>query len=211
MKSIFITILFMFILAGCGESGTEPNNSKNEIWPLSVGNSWTYSVFYYSSSNKDSLRHTVENSIKVTGKVILNGEIWYEVSFNGKTSRTAMLNREDGLYFTENLNNNGYNPDSAKLALKYPVILNEIFPPSDSNGLLVKNLNKEITTKIGKFNCIQYTKLKYKNLDNSGYFCAPGIGEIKTEQITNINYSTAIPDTAWIITELIEYNINRKK
>ena len=55
MKSLFIIAIFVFILAGCGESGTNPNNSNKEIMPLAVGNSWKYVMYSTHDLNNDSI------------------------------------------------------------------------------------------------------------------------------------------------------------
>ncbi len=212
MKSLFILTLFILILEGCGESSTETDNSKNVLWPLAIGNSWT-SVYYTTHDlNNDTIKHDNYSTTYVSDVINLEGETWYVIASNGKISENIVTNRSDGIYgIYRKLNENGeisYNLDSARRAYKYPVVLHESYPINqNNNGFYIADINARIITKAGTFSCIKYVPIEYKDVENFGFYICPGIGLIKSVSITYINETQNGPDTSWVVQELVNYII----
>ena len=211
MKSLFIIAIFVFILAGCGESGTNPNNSNNEIMPLAVGNSWKYVMYSTHDLNNDSINLFKFTTNYVTEKTTLNGETWYNFASDGRNSDLIFTNRSDGLYLiSKNRNDDAkipYHIDSARLGFKFPVVLHETYP-NDTNGFYIANTNLKIKTDAGTFNCIKYVPSKYKNVEHYGAYMCPGVGFIKDVGITLIRQTESGPDTTWVVQELVSYTIH---
>ncbi|MBX3044975.1 MAG: hypothetical protein KIT33_09505 [Candidatus Kapabacteria bacterium] len=211
MKSLFIAVLFLFILVGCGESGTKPNNSNNVILPLAVGNSWQF--VYYSTHDlyNDTIKHDRFKTNYVTETITLEGETWYNFASDGKNTDLIFTNRSDGLYgIFKNRDDHAeipYHLDSARLGYKYPVILHESYP-NDTNGLYIASTNIKIKTDAGTFNCIKYVPSNYKNVEHYGTYMCPGIGFIRAVGITHIQQTESGPDTTWTVQELVSYTIH---
>ncbi|MBI5323749.1 MAG: hypothetical protein HZB41_00430 [Ignavibacteriae bacterium] len=206
LKTTF-TIVLIFLIYGCGDSGTDSNDSKNEIWPLAVGNTWTYFVYSYHRYNKDTVKQYDTITHYVSGKKTIAGEDWYFVTSVGRRPNMIFTNRKDGLWGYEFKDSTNINVDSAKLGFKYPTYLNETHP-NDSDGIKTISLNSAVITPAGKFNCIKYIYIKRPSEEI--YLC-PGVGLIKTEQITHINTNVTPPDTIWIRTLLSSYVLNPMK
>ncbi|TAL67227.1 MAG: hypothetical protein EPN82_14730 [Bacteroidetes bacterium] len=204
LKTIF-SLLLIFILNGCGDSSTDETNSKKEIWPLAVGNSWTYYVYSYHRYNEDTVKPYDTITYYVSGKKTLNGEDWFYFSAVGRSIHNLMINRNDGFWGINFKDSNNINIDSAVLLYRYPTYLNETYP-TDTNGLKTISLNTLVTSSAGDFNCIFFIGIK----SNEKLFLSPGFGLIKNELITNINTNVNPPDTNWIRMLLGSYIINKK-
>ena len=206
LKIIFI-ISIVFLLNNCGESGTSTDNSSKELWPLSVGNTWTYFVYSYHRYNSDTVKPFDTITYYISGKKSINGEDWYYITSIGKSTKVIFTNRSDGLWGYNFKDSTNINIDSAKLVFKYPTYLNETYP-NDTNGIKTISLNSEVNTPAGIFNCIKYITVKNSNFDIYFY---PGVGQIKTEQITYINTNVSPPDTNWIRMLLASYTLYPKE
>ena len=212
MKSKYLFFaLLAFVILGCSDNNTNQDNSSKEIYPLAVGNSWSYQVMSYNSTNKDSVKIFDTLTTYVYKKITINGEDWYSISPDGKSSKVLLINRKDGLWGCIIEDSSKINIDSAFLGFKYPTFVNDS-NIKNGKGYLTVNLNNEVSTILGKFNCIRYINIHDQILENNGTYVAPGIGMVKDEFITSIHQtdSTSIPDTVWIKEVLYKYHINSK-
>lgn len=201
--NIFFSIVLIFIINGCGDSGTNTNNKNDVIWPLKVGNTWTYNVYSYHRYNEDTVKPYDTITYYISGKKTINGEDWFYLSAIGKSTHNIMTNRDDGLWGLNFKDSNNIDIDSAILLYKYPTYLNEYYP-NDTNGLKTISLNTLVTSSAGNFNCILLINIKR----NDKLFLSPRFGLIKSEQITNINTNVNPPDTNWIRMLLESYVLN---
>ena len=212
MKSNYLFFaLLAFIIFGCGDNNTNQDNSSKEIYPLAVGNSWSYQVMSYNSTNKDSVKIFDTLTTYVYKKITINGEDWYSISPDGKSSKVLLINRKDGLWGCIIEDSSKINIDSAFLGFKYPTFVNDS-NIKNGKGYLTVNLNNEVSTILGKFNCIRYIDIHDQILESNGTYISPGVGVVKDEFITSIHQtdSTSVPDTAWIRQVLYKYHLNSK-
>ncbi|OGU10698.1 MAG: hypothetical protein A2X61_05005 [Ignavibacteria bacterium GWB2_35_12] len=200
LKIIFI-ICIVFLLNSCGDSGTNTNDSNKELWPFSVGNTWTYFVYSYHRYNSDTVKPFDTITYYISGKKSINGEDWYFMTSIGRSSKVIFINRSDGLWGYNFKDSTNINIDSATLGFRYPTYLNETYP-NDTNGIKTVSLNSEVISPAGKFTCIKYIYIKRPQ--EAMYFY-PGIGLIKNELITAIDTTLTPPDTVWIRMILVSY------
>ncbi|PKL85358.1 MAG: hypothetical protein CVV22_08080 [Ignavibacteriae bacterium HGW-Ignavibacteriae-1] len=207
MKYSVLLILTFLVFVSCTETGVNNGDNAKEIWPLKIGNSWTYNTYRYFSSDMDSLSFLITQTLRVSKKVTIMDEDWYFFESEGKMVKVAMTNRKDGLWTIDFKDSTKINVDSAKLRYKYPTKLNETYP-SNSPAAITRSLNTEVVTPAGKFSCIWYSNYNHIGThENEGVFCAPGIGDIKQEWIKNIDNNVNPPDTSWHRTILVSYVI----
>ncbi|PKL85359.1 MAG: hypothetical protein CVV22_08085 [Ignavibacteriae bacterium HGW-Ignavibacteriae-1] len=204
IKYSVLLILSFLVFLSCSETGVNNGDNAKEILPLKIGNSWNSNIYTYRSSDKDSVRLFDSSVMVVTDKVTLKGEDWFFLEVDGKLTKQVWSNRKDGLWVIAFKDQTLINVDSAKLAIKYPTKLNEIYPITPPSGITV-SLNSEVVTLAGTFNCIRYSDIEYASHEFYGVYYFPGIGLIKQERITLIHENP--PDTSWIRTILTSYDI----
>jgi hypothetical protein len=133
-------------------------------------------------------------------------EDWYFLESNGKTAKVVLANRKDGLWKINFHDSTKINVDSAKLAIKYPTKLNDIYPITPTSGIMV-SLNSEVVTLAGTFKCIRYCEIEFAKHEFFGVYYYPGIGLIKQEFISSTHENQNPPDTTWQRTVLVSYEI----
>ena len=205
MKSKYLFFaLLAFIIFGCGDNNTNPDNSSKEIYPLAVGNSWSYQVMSYHGANKNDVIILDTVTVTIIDKININGEEWFYGSNNGKKLNQILTIRKDGIWEINFQDSTKINSDFATMTLKYPTFINDRV--SSKDGLQTVSLNSEITTPLGIFSCIKYVDV---NEPSHAMFYSPGIGFIKSVEKSYINPKNP-SDTTWEATVLYKYNINPK-
>ena len=83
-------ILITILLSGCNKSQTESidDYTGSAIWPLAVGNSWTYEVLGSEGGTY---------TISIAGTMKRNGNIWYYLNENNPEA-AMFRNDEDGMW-----------------------------------------------------------------------------------------------------------------
>ncbi len=205
MKYFSLALFCLLLVISCSDNNTDSNDSKKEIWPLAVGNKWTYTIFSYHSSNIDSIEYNGTVEYYIPYSKISDGVEWFAFAEFGETLNFYFTNKSDGLWGTEYLNDTSdFNPKNTLLAYKYPTYVGE-YNPKDSSGIKTVSINDLLNTPAGNFNCIKYIQAKD---ETSSIYLAPGIGLVKTEQITHID--TIAKDTSWVGQILISYELKKK-
>ncbi len=205
MKYFSIALFCLLLALSCSDNNTDSNDSKKEIWPLAVGNKWTYTIFSYHSSNIDSIEYKGTVEFYIPYSKISDGVEWFAFAQLGATPKFYFANKSDGLWGTGELHDTAdFNPQNTALGYKYPTYVGE-YNPKDSSGIKTVSINDLLNTPAGSFNCIKYIRAKKET--SSTYF-APGIGLVKTEQITHID--TTAKDTNWVGQLLISYELKKK-
>jgi hypothetical protein len=174
MRIIDVLFFLIFIIiSGCRNnvSLNEPPTSNDtitsqkEIWPLALGNTWTYDVFIYDSTG--NVRQSASGSISVVRESVINNSKWYQIS----TSDWWFANRDSGLYLR-------IDTDTC-LYFKYPGNVKDssyVIPYGSYSTIF--STDTSITTKSGKYSCYAYNV-------NRGFFTryfSVGVGIIKEEQ-----------------------------
>ena len=92
-------IIGLLFLISCKEDEIiEDNQSQQlEIFPLKIGNSWTYKLNVYPKD--DSVDTYRETSIKVVKNTTLNEKNYYNLEFDGNLESNLYINKGDGHYF----------------------------------------------------------------------------------------------------------------
>ncbi len=205
MKNFSIVLFCLFLMFSCSDNSTDSNDSKKEIWPLAVGNKWTYTIFSYHSTNIDSIENKGTFEYYIPYSKIVDGVEWFAFAELGNTPNFYFTNKSDGLWGTEYLKDSAnFNPEKTILAYKYPTYVGE-YNPKDSSGIKTFSINDLINTTAGSFNCIRYVR---SNDETNSAYLAPGIGLVKTQQITHID--TIAKDTSWVGQILISYELKKK-
>jgi hypothetical protein len=177
-KYFFLFFLVFIIISGCKDNvpPTEASNSRDslasskEIWPMAVGNKWTYDIFSYDTSG--NVTGTSSGLIYVIRDSIINNCIWYKLSpsYNWYTNSDSGLYRRDGT--------------NTCLYYKYPGMINDSYYAEPyGNTAYIISTDTSITTKAGKYSCYAYSF-------NRGFvveYCSVGIGLIKSELYFSTN------------------------
>ncbi len=205
MKYFSIALFCLLLALSCSDNNTDSNDSKKEIWPLAVGNKWTYASFSYYNSNTDSIRYNDTIVFFVSSSRIIDGVEWFAFGILGEAPNTYMTNKSDGVWDCDKLEDTlDFNPQNTSLHFKYPTIVGE-YNPKDSSIYKTISINDLIKTPAGSFNCVRY--IRTTNVSNS-IFLSPNIGLVKSERITNIDPNTN--DTTWAGQILISYELKKK-
>ena len=195
-------LLISIIIIACKEKPTAPlTPTANEIWPLAVGNTWTYDIYNYHANEPDSLKLTDTLVYEVSGTIKVLDKEWYECKLNSDKI-IYMINHADGLWMYIPKVSPEFYPDSVKLTFKYPTVLNDT-----NNGYRTESLSHQITTPAGKFDCIRYIDLNRGFYKSNGVFFYPGVGMVEQDYITTINEWQGKLDTICIKMRLRSYNL----
>lgn len=169
--------LFSIIAVSCSDS-TSNNEPMKELFPLKIGNKWTYQI-----TKNDSISTSYNDIQKDT---VVNGETWYIVLRDGEPVFTSK-NKSDGMWIMFG--------NEKVLFYKYPATLNDEYM-AGAVSVKVVSLNKQITVPAGTFECIQYHTVYSDKEEYDEFFC-PGTGTIK---IIAYEINSGVP----IINETIE-------
>lgn len=202
-------IILSFLIVSCGDKGTNPENTNKEIYPLAVGNTWTYLVYSINSSDMilgepfDTLSYTV------TDRITINGQNWFFITPDGSKSPAMIAtNKADGFWAITYKKSDSIEKyiESARMWYKYPTFINDKFPTS-TIGKITLSLNAKRVTPAGTFNCIRYLGQSQTVLKFNGIYLSPGIGMVEYDLITMIDTTKTVPDTIWIRELLYKYKL----
>ena len=87
---IFLTLLFF----SCDDNNNDYIDNNADILPLSVGNSWTYSVTTYDEY--DNILDEVEQTAQITNSIEINNKIYYKLSWSGFMYDGLYLHNDNG-------------------------------------------------------------------------------------------------------------------
>ena len=187
LKLILALSLF-FSLAACSDddNGTTPSSKSNELWPLAIGNSWTYQGYSQNDDNSEGI-------LLCSDTINLNGVNYF---FFGSYMK-KFINKPDGVYY--------YNDETEKPELnwKYPCAVGDTFL---SNGYkyTVESTSEKIKVGAGTFTCIKDVQIDIDDPPSIHYtkdiywFC-PGIGLIKNEFYKSYNNEPEVLYTSMLL------------
>ena len=149
------------------------------IKPLALGNEWTYHQYWFDDEGKE---FESEYTLEITDTLNYRGYTWY-LWLEGfeKLEKIWQRNSEEGLliYFDPL-------PEVIALEAKYPAKAGDTWKYDAYNRAVVK-VDTLIKVPAGEFPCIYYLRA-YKYSDSTEFmnktFYSPGIGMIKTENLT---------------------------
>ena len=145
----------------CGKSEnqiTDPSGITSPIYPLKVGNKWTFRETYLSSSGTVFGSDTVSQTI--VGEEMINGEKWFLLTSTAYVDQ-LITTKQDGIYL--------YYPDinSVVLKYKYPAAMGVEYTSGyeEWTGALltlvtfqmtVDSTNEVVTVPKGTYQCYNY-------------------------------------------------------
>ncbi|HUI31806.1 MAG TPA: hypothetical protein VLX91_16475 [Candidatus Acidoferrales bacterium] len=173
MKSIPFVLsisLILFTLSSCKKSNPAGPSGGDQIWPLKVGDSWTFTITQYDSTG--NVTATFPYTYSVTGDTVVAGETWYLVSNWGPYPCT---NRDDGLWEME-VSISGI---FQGLLFKYPANTGDAWW-SGADSVYVQSTSASITVPRGTYTCYEYLLFYRSSLVVDYYYC-PGTGWIESD------------------------------
>lgn len=213
MKKNTLLIIVLGILAfmACSEN-EDPNTYDGQIIPLEIGNSWKYRTLGYTpDGNPDSIDISYEYGKYITDTLSFNDTLCYVMEYTMDDTtlpvmrhdiisrigdhiyRLAIIDRHDTIRF-----------DIPETIVKYPVsfgekifsdTLHNIHGDVDSLYWLVTDLNTNIHTDAGSFNCVEYYSHYFWYSDSAGvidstlhelrHYFAPDIGFIRLDNFVD--------------------------
>jgi hypothetical protein len=145
----------------CGESKnqiTDPSGITSPIYPLKVGNKWTFRETFLSSSGTVFGSDTVSQTI--VGEEMINGEKWFLLTSTANADQLITA-RQDGiyLYYTD--------INSVVLKYKYPAAMGEEYTSGYEEWtgailtlvtfqMTVDSTNEVVSVPKGKYQCYNY-------------------------------------------------------
>ncbi len=196
---LFVLILSILTFSACKDNSTNPSSSK-DVFPLKLGNQWTYRVSSYDSNDSLLTQYNDVWTI-IADTLVLNERAFILESSNNKKygfPLAALFIRSDGIY---RLAQDNWN---IELWYKYPVQQGNIY------------LLKSDTMKIGKTEMNLYLGgINYKCIE---YLLNMNVDSAQTQNITYISlgigrvYSSAKlyvkgKFTGEVTSELLSYSL----
>ena len=190
MNKLFLLIFAsVILLTACKDNSTTPSKS-DVIWPLAVGNVWTYQHAKY-----DTLGNVLSTSPEIMSVILdtmINNEHQYFIKdiIDTFPATLSVTNRTDSLWI--NSSKDPCNP--SVLFFKYPVNNGEQFYCTQLNDTMtVESTNEKITTKYGQtYTIIKYIieKILQTSYSSTIYYMSPGYGLIRFETYTGDSKAT---------------------
>lgn len=146
------------------------------IWPLAVGNQWTWHETNYDTSG--AVTDTAVWLIEIVKDSLVNGEHWFIMTGNGERFSEYVLARADGLYLADSLGN-------IDLKFKYPAQVNDSFATHWGDRIaVVEAIDDLVTVPAGTF-----VRYRYKTTDTVNFmadfeYLSPGIGFVRGDGYT---------------------------
>lgn len=180
-----IMLAAILTLQSCSRSPASPQNIQNspnlQLFPMAVGNSWTYTKSNYDASG--NVTASMNATLTIPRDTTISGETWYFYAYHGTIYWTT---RADGVWrwpFTPG------EITTPSLYLKYPTVAGDTI--SDSNTVFTRTITTTLsldsltTTPLGNFHCVLYRQSDFRNdtLYSEEYmYYSPGIGWIATDE-----------------------------
>lgn len=205
LSSLFLLIIFLcgIIIIGCSKKGgdnpTAPTSISQSLWPIVVGNSWTYTDTSFASNSISS-----PQVFTVTEQT--------SIQYQGKSLDVCVISGRSDVYWRmENGEVYQYYPDpnplkalclkssvkkgdtfQAQFIVTYPTIApntgNVIPSPSiSSESWECISTNEQVTTQAGKFSCYVFKITGTGFYQNEYYYdyYSMGIGEVFFKHVDN--------------------------
>ncbi len=205
VKSVYIYVftfcLILVSFVACN-TGSEPEDSKKQLIPLAIGNSWSYTQTTFDTTGKvSSAAYHFDD--KVDSDTIISNEKWYHSE--GYPNYVWITNRSNGFWhFAKAGTSLLIKRDTTLLVFGYPAKIG-----TKPGTYEVVSLDKEVTVQAGTFRCIHYV-YKVANPTNywfTGfeYFITPGLGIVKWQQFGKLSSGNN-----WVVykSELTNYKVN---
>jgi hypothetical protein len=210
---LFCASVFLFFF-GCKQTTTSaPQSGSSDLYPLNVGNSWTYQTRHFDPTGIKIDDTT--GIIQITGTEIFQGHQAFKTLF-GDTSTSVLFWHEAPNYYSLSL----HSPDQPiQNFLRDPMNIGEVITLSDTTFLgtgrykvTLKFIGSGefVTSAAGQFSCLHYERTNYSgppqylSIDDveEDYYAA-GIGMILSRDSASIGVAPFLRSTF----ELVNYHV----
>lgn len=177
MRYLVCLFIMLALLAGCKSSsddkGTNPD-MVGQIWPLKIGNQWTYENRTLDSAG--NLVSADTSVILVVKDTVIQSETWHILTLNGERDPEMefVTIKSDGLW---------QGGASGHLMFKYPAAEGDTWMVG-TDTFTVLFIGDTITVPAGKFGIVNY-KWKGSGEPNrlfQHHYFSPGVGWIMGEE-----------------------------
>lgn len=181
-RAIAATVLLPVVLSihlSCGnsddEQGISTPGTPSVIFPLQVGNAWTYQRTSYDTQGSIVARDTLTE--RVVRDTLIYGERWYIWETVSGLSLGTL--RSDGYWTLV-----GY---ETALWLRYPASLNDTYTITETGPTIhVLALDTLIAAPYGTIPCIAYEQLSSRDGVRARIdYCAANIGLVRTDEFVH--------------------------
>jgi hypothetical protein len=155
---LITVIAFLVIWMGCSQDSPTSPKSSGPLWPLKVGNFWSYT------------ETTSNNYYKQTREVTETSGAAYTCKYTNYWRSGIGSGYSGGYYEAEN-RADGYYEDG-EFQFKYPAKAGDKYQ-SGNRSVTVKATDVSVTVPAGTFKSIEY------DFGNSTYWVSPGVGLVK--------------------------------
>jgi len=164
--SLALLLSYAVMICGCKQSTGPTSTSSTPIFPLTQGNTWSYQVSEFDSTN--TLQITYPETVTVGSDQVIGTDTWHTVirNFNHVTTDTSWYTiRTDGLWLRQMIPNSTPAAYTTSLQFKYPTSANDTFdlvtnslpPQSPSRSfVLTFSTSESQAVSAGTFTCIHY-------------------------------------------------------
>ena len=176
MKQLISLLLLAVFFPGCSDEDAVTNPTPvKDIWPMKVGNQWTFEdQVLDSAGNVLQLDTTIWLIAKDT---VIQGETWHIITINDVRDPEIQpgAKRSDGVW--------AWDGSSGYLVWKYPATVGDSWMIWTDTAT-VESINETAAVPAGTFVCVKYKWVGDRD-QNRVYQChylSPGIGRVKTEE-----------------------------
>jgi len=210
----FALVLSSFLLSSCknttdSSSGTPASATKQDLFPLSVGNHWTYHTKGYDL-----------NTIDTTYTILIANEETYQG--HDAFAYTASNYWNDGIYYRSNSDIYNVVSTTSTFLLRYPmsvgasiVVLDTVYSNGQFNKLtfILKDSNEAVLVPAGTFICYHYDQVQVDgtpsmiDTNTKSFFYSPGVGLVQQKNYQkSYSMKTTNLEQAY---ELVNYQVSK--
>jgi len=214
MKTNFMIVALLGSIvfsSGCKQTTSISNDSIEDVFPLKVGDSWTYHLQNWT----DSVTKVVDTTINILIQSQLNvqGHTTYFYTLGDTNHKNSMYYSGTDLFM-------GSDSNSSSLSLRYPMSPDEAivtFDTTNSDGirqtskLIFRQSNEPISVPAGQFSCYHYEELRMITFQNktdtvflSKLYYAKNVGLVLEEDFLNYTGNRYMSLLEQLLTYVVE-------
>jgi len=163
-------LLVCAVFLCCSDNDSTGPSDDGEIYPLAIGNTWTFEVAQFDTLGNVESLDTISG--EVVRDTVIAGETWYVTEGedeDGIHSGYCIL-RSDGFY-------EGWPQE--ELLYKYPVQVGDWYMVEDDT-VQVEDLSESVSVPAGDFDCVRYRIHGYLPIVIYQRLC-PNVGLVSVE------------------------------
>jgi hypothetical protein len=174
-RLLFLLLTAVCLLAACDKDDPVTPGAGGSLYPLTIGNSWTYRSMRFDSLGNSKSLDTVEFSI--TKDTLVGNEHWFSL---GSGVGEYLANRGDGTWYMR-INSSGVITQQPVMFFRYPAAVNDSWLTMDSGMATLTGKDVSVTVPAGTYKCLRYAYDIAKWDFHQIMDVAPGVGYVKEE------------------------------